>query len=410
MVGLDNKFFCQCMGKSTHLTVRIFRERELCCAYSIYHLEPDPIKPFMDKILNSSATCGIILTPLGQVYGYLSLDEGSRMILGPSRIMNDDACVFREQMNLLDVPEEEREDYGRILSCLPAFSAERMGWLISAVAMAVDGKKLLPEDIYIHKNEKCPETRIRNDELISGPEDEFYSSDFISRDWEYHMERLILSYVKSGEPERLKELFDAPPSIKGGRMSDNNLQQIKNTCICTATVASRAAIEGGVDHSAAFNLSDIYIRKVEMLQDVSALKNLRGEMVVDFAQQVQRVRYHTKQKTGSNEIFFNACAEYVSRNMYKPINLEKMAKSMGYTRSYLGDRFKNQTGCTLSQYVTQQKILEAQRFLQFTDKPLGDIAELLAFSSQSHFQNTFKKITGETPLEYRHRVHKFEAS
>ena len=59
---------------------------------------------------------------------------------------------------------------------------------------------------------------------------------------------------------------------------------------------------------------------------------------------------------------------------------------------------------TLSQYILQEKIFEAQRQLQFTDNSLLDIADLLGFSSQSHFQNVFKTITDDTPMAYRKRV------
>lgn len=39
--------------------------------------------------------------------------------------------------------------------------------------------------------------------------------------------------------------------------------------------------------------------------------------------------------------------------------------------------------------------------LHYTKKPLGEISSFLRFSSQSHFQNVFKKHCGMTPLEYR---------
>lgn len=47
------------------------------------------------------------------------------------------------------------------------------------------------------------------------------------------------------------------------------------------------------------------------------------------------------------------------------------------------------------------KVAEARRLLRFTDQELGEIAALLGFSSQSHFQTVFKQITGETPMAYR---------
>ena len=51
--------------------------------------------------------------------------------------------------------------------------------------------------------------------------------------------------------------------------------------------------------------------------------------------------------------------------------------------------------------VQQEKVAEAKRLLRFTNQELGDIAALLDFSSQSHFQTVFKQVTGETPMAYR---------
>lgn len=59
---------------------------------------------------------------------------------------------------------------------------------------------------------------------------------------------------------------------------------------------------------------------------------------------------------------------------------------------------------TLTRYILQEKMFEAQRMLEFTDESLLDIANLFSFSSQSHFQSAFKKITGETPMAYRKRI------
>jgi len=55
----------------------------------------------------------------------------------------------------------------------------------------------------------------------------------------------------------------------------------------------------------------------------------------------------------------------------------------------------------LSQYILNEKILEAQRLLQFTNKSLVEITMHLNFSSQSHFQRVFKKVKDETPMQFR---------
>ena len=58
-------------------------------------------------------------------------------------------------------------------------------------------------------------------------------------------------------------------------------------------------------------------------------------------------------------------------------------------------------GFTVSTFITRCKLEEARRLLQYTNKPLSVISNYLCFSSQSHFQNTFKKKFGVTPLQYR---------
>ena len=70
-------------------------------------------------------------------------------------------------------------------------------------------------------------------------------------------------------------------------------------------------------------------------------------------------------------------------------------------RIILCTRFKQEVGVSLTRYVQQEKVAEAKRLLRFTDQELGEIAALLGFSSQSHFQTVFKQITGETPMAYR---------
>lgn len=219
----------------------------------------------------------------------------------------------------------------------------------------------------------------------------------------YRLEQILLSYVEQGEPDRVRELFLSLPAILLGKMANDSLRQAKNAGICTAAVVSRAAIAGGLDSRAAFRMSDLYIQKIEDLNEIAPLDRLRGEMLVDFADRVRQVRYRTTDSDGEKHIFL-ACAEYISQNIYAPIRVEELAQSLGYTRSYLCSCFKRQTGMTLTQYCIQEKLLEAQRMLRFTDRSLSEVAALFAFSSQSHFQTAFKRFTGETPLAYRRRM------
>ncbi len=124
---------------------------------------------------------------------------------------------------------------------------------------------------------------------------------------------------------------------------------------------------------------------------------LMKEMAKDMVERVKSINYGEVQ----NFKIFEDCYYYVKKNLYSRIQVSDIAQELGISRSYLSNMFREKTGRTLSQFIIDQKIVEAKRLLQFTDKSIVDIAIHLGFSSQSHFQNTFKKQVGQTPLEYK---------
>ena len=56
---------------------------------------------------------------------------------------------------------------------------------------------------------------------------------------------------------------------------------------------------------------------------------------------------------------------------------------------------------SVSGYIRQQKIEMAKNLLRYSDSSMIEIANQLAFSSQSHFIQQFRDVTGMTPKKYR---------
>ena len=133
-----------------------------------------------------------------------------------------------------------------------------------------------------------------------------------------------------------------------GVLSNSELRQVKNLFICTTTLVTRAAIEGGLELKTAYQLSDLYLRKIENAASIAALK--------------------------------------------EPMHLSK---------SQIDRRFKKTLGFSPSEFILRCKLEEAKDLLIYTNRPLSEISSLLCFSSQSHFSNAFKKKYHVSPLEFR---------
>ncbi|MBO6094387.1 MAG: helix-turn-helix transcriptional regulator, partial [Oscillospiraceae bacterium] len=69
--------------------------------------------------------------------------------------------------------------------------------------------------------------------------------------------------------------------------------------------------------------------------------------------------------------------------------------------SYLMRRFKAEVGMSVGDYITKCKLEEACDLLVYGSRSLAEISAYLGYSSQSYFQNVFKKQYGMTPMQYR---------
>ena len=93
--------------------------------------------------------------------------------------------------------------------------------------------------------------------------------------------------------------------------------------------------------------------------------------------------------------------QYIISHLSEPINLEKIAKSVHLAPNYLCSLFKKNTGMTIMDYITSQRIDLAKRHIVTYDLPLYRIAENCGFADYNYFSHTFKKVTGITAVQYR---------
>ena len=92
---------------------------------------------------------------------------------------------------------------------------------------------------------------------------------------------------------------------------------------------------------------------------------------------------------------------YLNDHYAFDIPLERLAKiaCMGTTK--LKTSFKQLQGCTITEYIQQRRMSQAEHLLIDTDFTMGQIAEMIGYSTSSRFAELFRKSTGLLPIEYR---------
>lgn len=330
----------------------------------------------------------------GILYGIVQA-EGTRdtLVLGP--VFNIPATdeTVDQMMEQMRLPAERRDALFDALSVAPVMNGLSLAKHLSLVHLSVNGRVVDCDAIFAASEIPALEKTDMQSRLDILESERLHNS--------YYFEVEMYQKVREGCEEQLNRFFreNARISLQEGRMAASPLRHAKNVFI---SVVSRTgfigAIPGNLDVEKTYQLMDYYIRECERLTTVEAVNDLQYTMVLDFCRRTGQAK---RPENVSTDVWH--CMNYVRAHVYAPITLSDIARSVHRSTSYVMKKFKAELNVHVSAYITQCKLEEARTLLVFTEKNLSQISSDLCFSSQSYFQNLFKKAYGITPAQYRKR-------
>ncbi|MDF9841619.1 MULTISPECIES: helix-turn-helix domain-containing protein [unclassified Paenibacillus] len=314
------------------------------------------------------------------------------VIVGPALsapITADNAADLMRDYNLAPSLQEGWLQYYRSLPVL-----SRIRWYHAALLLytLVTGEELSVTDLLL-----AAPVQQQAEQLSDGPDlDLSYRRE---NEWLHHdpvLERKMFRYIANGDKEGLLASQAAFSEESFGLLSKKSrLRSKKNLAVSSITLATRAAIEGGLFWEIAYTLSDFHIQHIEELNDIPAVDRAQTAALCDFADRVRDNRKAKQSRTSA------LCQNYIFNHLYEEITLGRLAEIAGLNPSYLSHLFKKETGLAVSDYIQHERIEEAKRLMELPGITLSDIAIRLHFNDQSYFTKVFKKFTGMTPRQYR---------
>lgn len=92
---------------------------------------------------------------------------------------------------------------------------------------------------------------------------------------------------------------------------------------------------------------------------------------------------------------------FLREHLTQKIRIEDICSAFGYSKTYLSQLFKNQCGVSLMTYYNQKKIDYAKKLIAENSYTFTQISSLLSFDNPQYFARVFKRVTGQTPSEFR---------
>lgn len=93
--------------------------------------------------------------------------------------------------------------------------------------------------------------------------------------------------------------------------------------------------------------------------------------------------------------------DYIENNLSEPLSVSQVSQKVHMAESTFSRFFHSNKGVTFKQYLIEQRVRQAARYLVLTDWSIATISSEVGFSSLSNFNAKFKSLLRVTPKKYR---------
>lgn len=95
---------------------------------------------------------------------------------------------------------------------------------------------------------------------------------------------------------------------------------------------------------------------------------------------------------------------YIEEHLDQELSRDELAGLVFLNANYLSRLFRQETGRSLVDYITHQRIERIKLLLRTTDASVTEIAGQMGYTNMPYFSRVFRKEEGCTPVEYRRRL------
>lgn len=211
----------------------------------------------------------------------------------------------------------------------------------------------------------------------------------------YDYENELMQIISQGQihrAERISTAFD--PSFLQMRTADP-VRNMKNFCIIGNTLMRKAAEYGGVHPVFLDRTSSEFAKRIESISSLSAGHMMFCDMARTYC---HLVRKHKAQHYSPQVERAVLCIE---SDLSRDLTLATLAEILGISSGYLSSIFRQETGKTVTEFVTGKRMERAAQLLRGSTLQVQTVAQYCGISDVNYFSKLFKRHYGISPREFR---------
>lgn len=110
------------------------------------------------------------------------------------------------------------------------------------------------------------------------------------------------------------------------------------------------------------------------------------------------------ERQGAEDHRIREIKDYIDEHYQETLELQDIAERFGLSYSYLSTYFTQTAREGFTEYVNKIRICHAKELLEQKGLAISRIGSMVGYTEHSYFCRVFKKLTLETPSEYRRRM------
>jgi two-component system response regulator YesN len=114
--------------------------------------------------------------------------------------------------------------------------------------------------------------------------------------------------------------------------------------------------------------------------------------------------YFSETDEGNTANYIGKAIQYIRSHYQEDLGIKEVADFLYISEGYLSKLFKNETGYTFGDYLTNYRMKKACKLLTDPTVKIYEIADKIGYKDQRYFSVLFKKVTGMSPTEFKERT------
>lgn len=210
----------------------------------------------------------------------------------------------------------------------------------------------------------------------------------------HSVENELSNYIKLGNKELALQILD---DVFDNILGFNNVAISYVQSLCVELIFIISGSSSQLDD----NITDLAGSRTETINRIYSMSTIY-ELKEYLQNLIIKVTEHFSSKyIQKNTNIINKVKDIIQRHYPEDINVSRIAGEVYMSPNYIGLIFKQETGKSITEYITQTRMEAAKELLKNSSSKILEIAELVGYDNPQYFSTIFKKYYGVHPNQFR---------